>query len=58
MKRDSDAVPQGRLKIDRLGTGRGRSAPQQEERPAKRGCPDPSHQRAPRRGESPPDDGR
>lgn len=55
MKRDPDALPQGRLKIDRLGTGRGRSAPQQAEGSAKRGCSDPSHRRAPRRGESPPD---
>lgn len=55
MKRDSEAEPQGRLKIDRRGTGRGRSAPQQVDGSAKRGCADPSHRRAPRRGESPSD---
>lgn len=55
MQRDAEAVPQGRLKIGRLGTGRGRSIPQPPERSAKRGCASPTHERAPRRGESPPD---
>lgn len=56
MKRESDALPHGRLKIDRLGTGRGRSAPQHPDVPAKRGCSDPSHRRPPRRGESSSDE--
>lgn len=55
MKRDTEAEPQGRLKVDRRGTGRGRSVPQRVEGSSKRGCSDPSHQRAPRRGESSPD---
>jgi hypothetical protein len=54
MRNDPEALPPGRLKIDRLGTGRGRSGSQPEEDPPGRGQQPALRRKQGRRGESPP----